>query len=223
MINFKTTVSSISVAIIMVIMTLPAFAQQETGVDAVFVSSSTANIRQQPSTSADIVGKAFYNDCFEMLGQQEDWLKIRNPYTGDVAWISTSVASEGSFLMEGTPLYMSFKDSSTSYVATECKGRGSNETCYTTSWSFSYPSKTFLGLVIICKTEMVADARGSSRSFDSYFKGISTPANILVTESCDIDGNSAEKLEQPFIISHITGMDEEGVVTKGIVFNFAEY
>lgn len=222
MTNFKTAVSALSAVIIIAAATFTATAQ-ETGVDAVFVSSASANIRQQPSTSAGIVGKAFYNDCFEMLGQEGDWLKIRNPYTGEVAWISSSVASEGSFLMECTPLYMSFKDSSTSYAATECKGRGANEKCYTTTWNFTYPSKKFLGPVIITKTDMTVDASGRSRAFDSYFKGVSTPTNILVTESCDMDGNSAEKLDQPFMISHISGMDEEGIVSKGIVYNFVEY
>lgn len=222
MANFKTTVAVLSAAIVMAITAFSASAQ-ETDVDAVFVSSATANIRQQPSTSAAIVGKAFYNDCFEMLGQEGDWLKIRNPFTGDAAWLSSSVASEGSFLMEGSPLYVSFKDSSASYAATECKGKGSNEKCYTTSWNFTYPSKTFLGPVIICKTEMTTDANGRSNSFESYFKGISTPANILVTESCDMDGNSAEKLDKPFIISHVTGMDEEGIVSKGVVYNFEQY
>lgn len=222
MTNFKTATSVLSAAIIMAAATFTATAQ-ETDVNAVFVSSASANIRQQPSSSAGIVGKAFYNDCFEMLGQEGNWLKIRNPYTGDVAWISSSVASEGSFLMEGTPLYMSFKNSDTSYAATECKGKGANEKCYTTTWNFTYPSKTFLGPIIITKTEMSVDASGRSRASESYFKGVSTPANILVTESCDMDGNSLEKLDRPFMISHITGMDEEGIVSKGIVYNFAEY
>lgn len=222
MANFKTTVIALSMAIIMGVTAFSASAQ-ETSVEAVFVSSATANIRHQPSTSSDVVGKAFYNDCFEMLGQEGDWLKIRNPYTGDAAWISSSVASEGSFLMEETPLYMSFKDSSASYAATECKGKGSNEKCHTTSWNFTYPSKTFLGPVVICMTVMTTDASGRSNSYESYFKGISTPANILVTESCDMDGDSTEKLDKPFIISHISGMDEEGVVSKGVVYDFTQY
>lgn len=222
MANFKTTVIALSTAFFMGVTAFSASAQ-ETSVEAVFVSSATANIRQQPSTSSDVVGKAFYNDCFEMLGQEGDWLKIRNPYTGDAAWISSSVASEGSFLMEETPLYMSFKDSSASYAATECKGKGSNEKCHTTSWNFTYPSKTFLGPVVICMTVMTTDASGRSNSYESYFKGISTPANILVTESCDMDGDSTEKLDKPFIISHVTGMDEEGVVSKGVVYDFTQY
>mgnify|MGYP000052138465 CR=1 FL=1 len=207
------------------VMTFVAFSAsaQETGVDAVFVSSSSANIRQQPSTSAKIVGKAYYNDCFEMLGQEGDWLKILNPFTGEPAYLSTSVASEGSFLMECTPLYTSFKDSSTSYSATECKGKGSNEKCYTTSWNFTYPENKFLGPVIICKTEMITDAAGRSHSNEYYLKGISTPANIFVSEECDMDGNSSGLLDHPFIISHITGMDEEGVVSKGTVYNFEQY
>lgn len=208
-----------------IVMTVVAFSAsaQETGVDAVFVSSSSANIRQQPSTSAKIVGKAYYNDCFELLGQEGDWLKIRNPFTGEPAYLSTSVASEGSFLMEFTPLYTSFKDSSTSYAATECKGKGSNEKCYTTSWSFTYPDKKFLGPVIICKTEMITDAGGRSHSNEYYLKGISTPANILVTEECDMDGNSSGLLGHPFIISHVSGMDEEGIVSNGTVYNFEQY
>lgn len=219
MTNLKTTVC------IAVMMASTQFltSAQETSVEAVFVSSPTANIRQQPSTSSGIAGKAFYNDCFEMIGQEGSWFKIRNPFTGDAAWISSSVASEGSFTLENTPLYVSYKDAGTTYTATECKGNGSNEKCYTTSWSFSYPSKTFLGPVIVCKTEMTTDASGRSRSFESYFKGTSTPANILITESCDMDGNSTETLDQPFIISHISGMDEEGIVSKGVVYNFAEY
>jgi len=196
---------------------------QETSVEAVFISSPTANIRQQPSTSAAVVGKAFYNDCLEMLGQEGEWLKVRNPFTGEEAWVSTSVASEGSFTMEHTPLYISFNDSGTSYAATECRGKGSSEKCQTTSWNFTYPSKTFLGPVIVCMTEMTTDATGRSHSNEYYYKGVSTPANILITESCDMDGNSTEALEQPFIISHIAGMDEEGVVSKGIVYNVAEY
>lgn len=222
MAKLRTKALCFSAAVIMGMGSFSAVAQ-ETNVDAVFVSSNSANIRQKPSTSSEIVGKAFYNDCFELLGQQGDWLKIRNPFSGEEAWLSTSVASEGSFMMEFTPLYNSFKDSGTSYAATECKGKGRAEKCTTTSWSFSYPTKTFLGPVIVCKTEMTADAAGGSRSYETYYKGVSTPANILVTETCDMDGESTGKLDQPFIISHITGMDEEGVVSNGVVYNQAEY
>jgi len=220
MTNFKTIIFITSV-----VMSTAQFhvSAQETSVDAVIVSSPTANIRQQPSTSAAIAGKAFYNDCFEMLGQEGDWYKIRNPFTSEEAWISSSVAGEGSFLMEYTPLYTSFKESDTSYSVTECKGRGSNEKCYTTTWNLTYPSGSFVGPVIVCMTETAADASGRVHSNESYFKGVCTPANILITESCDMDGNSPEKLERPFIISHVIGMDEEGIVSKGIVYNFAEY
>lgn len=202
--------------------TFPVSAQ-ETDVNAAYVYSSNANIRELPSTSSKIVGKAYYNDCFELLGQEGDWLKIKNPFSGEAAWLSTSVASDGSFTLENTPLYISFKDNGASYALTACRGTGSNEKCYTTSWSFSYPSKKFLGPVIICKTDMTVDASGRSHANESYFKGVSAPANILVTESCDMDGNSTGKLDQPFIISHVAGMDEEGVVVKGDVYNFAEY
>lgn len=214
-----------SVFIVAVMMAASQFcaSAQETSVEAVFVSSPSANIRQQPSTASGIVGKAFYNDCFEMLGRQGEWFKIRNPFTGDEAWISSSVASEGSFTMEYTPLYSSFNDSGASYAATECKGAGRNEKCQTVSWSFTYPDKTFLGPVIACMTEMTADASGRSRAYDYFFKGISSPANMLFTEACDSEGNSAGVLDKPFIISHISGMDEEGVVSKGVVYNFGEY
>ena len=203
---------------------VPAIAQDsETSVEAVFVSSKTANLRQQPSTSAEIVGKVYYNDALQLLGSEGAWYKVANPFTsGETAYISNTVGSEGSFTVEYTPLYSSFTDSSTSFADTECKGKGAAEKCTTTDWSFTYPGKKFLGPVIICKNTMVADASGRSNGYSEYYKGVSTPAHILVTETCDESGNVTGSVE-PFIISHVSGMDEEGVVIKGHVYNTASY
>lgn len=221
----KSTVKRVMAAAMLMTLTAPASLQAqdtETSVEVAYISSKSANIREQPSTSAAIVGKAYTNDAFRLLGTEGDWLKIENPYTGKPAYLANSVASEGSFTAEYTPLYTAFKDSGTTYENTECSGKGSRESCTTTSWNFEWPAKKYFGPVVITKTVRVTDASGRSNAFSSYYKGTCTPAHIIVTDECDDEGNVTGKTE-PFIITAIAEMDAEGIIIGGTVYDTVFY
>lgn len=50
------------------------------------VRVDTANLRAEPSTSADRVRAAHQNEPLEVAGQQGQWLEVRDA-AGDAAWI----------------------------------------------------------------------------------------------------------------------------------------
>ena len=53
--------------------------------------SESVNIRTEPSTKSEIVGKAFDGDTYELISKEEDWYQIK-PDNGSNAFISTKYA-----------------------------------------------------------------------------------------------------------------------------------
>ena len=53
-------------------------------------SNRSVNIRQEPSTSAKIVGKAYYGVVFQVMERKPDWVKIKHE-SGLTGWIHTKL------------------------------------------------------------------------------------------------------------------------------------
>ena len=186
-----------------------------------FLTKEDVNLREAPSTTADIVEKGKKGSVFVLEESKTGWYKGRSAQYGDTPlWISSSV-SEKSIgdsqipawnivnMPEAVIPYVNEKNESTGVVVSEWN--------FTTpdisSWNEEKPGTGFEALQRIS----VVSHNGSVRTYETYYKGAGYAYYLMLNEESKDGGETYTKLDKPIYV-YPSLQAESGIFVDGVFF-----
>lgn len=207
------------VTALMVVTTAGMFAT-----DYVVISKNDVNLRQEPSTTAPVVGKGKMGTMMELVEKTNGWFCVINPMIGnEPVWVSASVAQMEVESGSDKPAIslVDMPDAMISYVKT-INTKGGSEI---DSWSFSSDNPNFWhdekpgSAIQATNSHTIIRSNGSMQTVDTEYQGIYEPYYLKLTHEKSMFSDSYEKLETPIFVFNSSCLNyESGIFINGEKF-----
>lgn len=180
----------------------------------VMVTKSNVNVRQTPDLNSAVKYKASLGTLFEFVSKSGSWYEVKEAFTGNTVYISTSVAK----MLGGENVPST--QSCVSYGPTEAGNYKLKEVTakceVTTSLNFYLNDKKEDGYLYLAWTWMYADTNGRSNTQERLYRGYQKGWYMVFDSTVDYDGN-VTMLDSP-VIYYATDPYGSKVTSQGVVY-----
>lgn len=180
----------------------------------VMVTKSNVNVRQTPDLKGNVLYKTYKGTLFEFVSKSGSWYEVKEAFTGNTVYISTSVAK----MLNGENVLNT--QSCVSYGPTEASNYKLKEVTakceVTTSLNFYLNDKNEDGYLYLAWTWMYADTNGRSYTQERLYRGYQKGWYMVFDSTVDYDDN-VTVLDSP-VIYYATDPYGSQVTSQGVVY-----
>lgn len=177
---------------------------------AVIITKQQVNIRQSPTTSAEIVDKVSAGTLYELIGKTGSWYEVKDVKSQKTVYVSTSASRlvEGRFLPR-TDKGLVEQNDYTNFVYKKMTTQKDSESIA----SYTFYQKDEKNVVYATLSFTVNTISGRSFTTESCYKGKQMGWYLLFDEQIDIiEGSLMDKLDQPIVVF---SKSPQGVIVNG--------
>lgn len=179
------------------------------------ITKKSVNVRATPD--GKVLYQAPIGTLFEVLAKEGTWYKVKEAYTGNTVYVSSSVAQllTGEEVYDVLMLRYVYGDENTSYYHND----PDNYCSVTTQLSFEpYETKELGQVIKLLWSDMYVYSDGRARTYEKYYLGYIRGWYIVLTHSQSSWDDEITPLETP-IIMYGAAWETVDLYCNGILYN----